>query len=208
MLAGDMASSSAPTARASAASPRSPRSSRADLWRLGQVRAGRRVTLCTRPPTDGRDARRRREAPRASAPGSPPARARPDRRRPRPLPLHPPHPPPIFETARDGAGGPLTFRRAGERCLLVEFGEPVLDLRSRVRATSCARRSSDAAPTGLLDLTPGVRSLHVQHDPDRLPAAKLLALLATLEPASRDPTRSPCPAASCTSRSPGASRSR
>ena len=38
-----------------------------------------------------------------------------------------------------------------------------------------------AAPRGLLDLTPGVRSLHVQHDPDRLPAAKLLALLATLE---------------------------
>jgi urea carboxylase len=61
------------------------------------------------------------------------------------------------------------------------LGEPLLDLRSRVRAHHLQAALLEAAPPGVLDLTPGVRSLHIQHDPDRLPARALLALLVELE---------------------------
>ena len=96
--------------------------------------------------------------------------------------------PPPPRTTREGSGGPLTFRRAGERGLLVEFGEPVLDLRSRVRA-HLLRAALDAQRLdGIVDLTPGVRSLHVHHDPDRLPTAKLLDALIRLERELPDPS--------------------
>ena len=97
------------------------------------------------------------------------------------LPPRRPPPAPIFDAPRDGAGGPLTFRRAGERCLLVEFGEPLLDLRSRVRVQLLRAALEQDAPAGLLDLTPGVRSLHIQHEPERLQAGALLRLLVALE---------------------------
>jgi urea carboxylase len=85
----------------------------------------------------------------------------------------------------------MTFRRAGEGALLVEFGEPVLDLRSRVRAHLLQAALVEQAPPGVLDLTPGVRSLHVHHDPGRLRARDLLALLAELESQLPEPDATP-----------------
>ncbi len=72
------------------------------------------------------------------------------------------------------------LRRAGERGLLVEFGDPVLDLRLRVRAHLLQQALLAADLNGVIDMTPGVRSLHIHHDPDTLPGA-LLDALAALE---------------------------
>lgn len=81
---------------------------------------------------------------------------------------------PVLDASADATGGPVTYRRAGERALLVEFGANVLDLRSRVRAHVLQRALADAAIPGVTDLTPGVRSLHVQFDPAVITAAALL----------------------------------
>jgi urea carboxylase len=118
-----------------------------DLWRVGQLRAGDRVTLR---PVDG-------GARRAGHGG------------------------PVLDVAQDGAGGPVTYRRAGERALLVEVGEPVLDLRSRVRVHLLQEALRAQRLEGVHDLTPGVRSLHVQYDPDRISAGRLLDALTALE---------------------------
>jgi urea carboxylase len=96
-------------------------------------------------------------------------------------------PDPVLGAVRDGAHGLVTFRRAGERGLLVEFGEPALDLRSRVRAHALREALAAARLPGVLDLTPGVRSLHVQYDPDRLGAEALLDALVRLEAESPAP---------------------
>lgn len=145
---------------------------RADLWRLGQVRAGDAVTLDPVDPEHAGGLHEAAETEIATLPQPPPQRRPPPRRTP---------PAPILDAPRDGSGGPLTFRRAGEHALLVEFGEPVLDLRSRVRVQLLRAALDEEGPAGLLDLTPGVRSLHIQHDPDRLTAAGLLELLVALE---------------------------
>jgi urea carboxylase len=90
-------------------------------------------------------------------------------------------PTPVLEGPRESAGGLVTYRRAGERALLVEFGEPVLDLRSRVRAHALQQALRATRPAGVLDLTPGVRSLHVTLDPDRTSPGALLQAVMALE---------------------------
>jgi urea carboxylase len=179
MLAGDMAVVVGPDGPSLGGFAAIAQVIRADLWRLGQVRAGDAITLDPVDPAYATALHAAAEAELAPS-GFVPELAT-SRSQLAPLPPRQPPPAPIFDTTRDGAGGPLTFRRAGERCLLVEFGEPLLDLRSRVRVQLLRAALEDEAPSGLLDLTPGVRSLHIQHDPDRLSAAELLRLLVALE---------------------------
>ncbi len=81
---------------------------------------------------------------------------------------------PVLGASAEAPGGPVTYRRAGERALLVEFGENALDLRSRVRAHVLQGALVEADIPGVTDLTPGVRSLHVQFDPSLITPAALL----------------------------------
>ncbi|OFJ53392.1 urea carboxylase [Mycolicibacterium grossiae] len=85
---------------------------------------------------------------------------------------------------RDGAPT-VTYRRNGDDNVLVEYGDMVLDLALRARVHALHQRleavAAEGAVTGIVDLTPGIRSLQVHVDPDRLPTAALLEVLADLE---------------------------
>ncbi|MFI6014400.1 5-oxoprolinase/urea amidolyase family protein [Streptomyces sp. NPDC051243] len=85
--------------------------------------------------------------------------------------------------ARDGD---VTYRRCGDDNLLVEFGPMQLDLALRMRVHALMEAVADAARNGITDLTPGIRSLQIQTDPNRLPQHELLAevreLVASLPP--------------------------
>ncbi len=59
----------------------------------------------------------------------------------------------------------MTFRRAGDCNLLVEYGDPVLDLELRIRVHLLASTMEQARLPGVIDLTPGIRSLQVHFDP-------------------------------------------
>ena len=69
----------------------------------------------------------------------------------------------------------VTYRRAGDAYLLIEYGPIVLDfaLRFRVHALMQAvgKAIESKALTGIIDLTPGIRSLQIHYDP-RLLAAR------------------------------------
>jgi urea carboxylase len=183
MLAGDMAVVVGPDGPSLGGFAAIAQVIRADLWRIGQVRAGDEVTLRAVDPDTAAALLAAADAEIAGGVVRP-ARARAEQTEP------PPSRGPritILDAPRDGAGGPLTFRRAGERGLLVEFGEPVLDLRSRVRAQLLREALEREGLAGIVDLTPGVRSLHIHHDPDRLPTPTLLAALVALERELPDP---------------------
>jgi urea carboxylase len=83
-------------------------------------------------------------------------------------------------------GTRVVFRRAGDDYLLVEFGDLALDinLRFRVHALMCALE--EARLDGVVDLTPGIRSLQIHFDHRKLAAMRLLdrvgALLAAQGP--------------------------
>ena len=85
----------------------------------------------------------------------------------------------------DGNRPEVVYRRAGDRYVLIEFGPPVLDLRlrfqahalmTRLQASRDAGRLSDRL-AGIIDLTPGIRSLQVHFDADALPLPALMAAL-------------------------------
>ncbi|MDX3309414.1 5-oxoprolinase/urea amidolyase family protein [Streptomyces sp. ME08-AFT2] len=73
--------------------------------------------------------------------------------------------------ARDGD---VTYRRSGDDNLLVEFGPMQLDLALRMRVHALMEAVAETGPAGVTDLTPGIRSLQIRTDPDRLPLPELL----------------------------------
>ncbi len=77
-------------------------------------------------------------------------------------------------------GEPVTVRRQGSRNILVEFGAPALEIGLRLRAHLLMQALAADGTPGIIDVTPGIRSLQIHHDPAVLPTARLLDRLAGL----------------------------
>jgi urea carboxylase len=184
MLAGDMAVIVGPDGPSLGGFAAVAQVIRADRWRIGQLRAGDSVRL---DPVDAARAAELHAAAEAEIAGV----ARPDdvgvdtirgavgSRGARPSGWR--SGVPDFDIPVDGAHGLVTYRRAGECAVLVECGDPVVDLRSRVRVNALQEAVVAAAIDGVRDLTPGVRSLHVQYDTRLIATDRLLEVLAGLE---------------------------
>ncbi|GAB10418.1 putative urea carboxylase [Gordonia araii NBRC 100433] len=83
----------------------------------------------------------------------------------------------------------VTYRRSGDDNILVEYGEMTLDLALRARVHALSERIEAQRPRGLLDLTPGIRSLQVKADPDVWSQRRMLDWLIECEadlPAAED----------------------
>ncbi|WP_198414809.1 urea carboxylase [Piscinibacter terrae] len=87
----------------------------------------------------------------------------------------------LHRVPRGPQGVELVFRRAGDSNLLVEFGELQLDLELRFLVHALMTRlqvwRDEGRLHGVIDLTPGIRSLQVHYDPLRLPLGRLMPLL-------------------------------
>jgi urea carboxylase len=81
----------------------------------------------------------------------------------------------------DGDRPAVAYRRAGDDAILLEYGPMHLDLGLRMRVGALMDALAAANPKGLIDTTPGVRSLHLHVDPDVLPVRTLTGLLVELE---------------------------
>jgi urea carboxylase len=79
------------------------------------------------------------------------------------------------------AHGDTLYRTAGDKYLLVEFGEPVLDMKLRFRVQAMAHWLTDQQIPGVIDITPGIRTLQVHYDSRQLSRAELLDILAQAE---------------------------
>lgn len=71
----------------------------------------------------------------------------------------------------------VTVRRSGEEWLLVEMGSPVLDIKSRIAVHELTTSLKTEVSRGLVELTPGVRSLQIRYQPSTLREADLVSLL-------------------------------
>jgi urea carboxylase len=98
----------------------------------------------------------------------------------------------VFSNGGDGDNGVLgraeaddttdiTYRRAGDDGVLVEYGDMTLDLGLRARVHALYEHLLERREPGITELTPGVRSLQVRTDPDRLPIPHLMGVLAEAE---------------------------
>lgn len=78
-----------------------------------------------------------------------------------------------------------TYRQSGDRHVLVEYGPMVLDINLRARVqllwSALSERHASGELNGIVDLTPGIRSLQIHFDPSVLPRKRLLAVLERIE---------------------------
>jgi urea carboxylase len=86
--------------------------------------------------------------------------------------------PVLHHVPAQGDSVEVVYRRAGDAYVLVEFGELQLDLTLRflvhaLMARVQALREAGQLP-GVIDLTPGIRSLQVHYDPLVLPLTRLM----------------------------------
>ncbi|WP_339487692.1 urea carboxylase [Pseudomonas sp. EL_65y_Pfl2_R95] len=72
----------------------------------------------------------------------------------------------------------LVARLSGDTHLLLEIGAPELDLVLRFRAHALMQALESKALDGVIDLTPGIRSLQVHYQPETLSLEALLTIVA------------------------------
>ena len=85
-----------------------------------------------------------------------------------------------------GAVPAFVIRQDGDANILCELGPPTLDFALRFRVHALAQALTERRAPGIIDLTPGIRSLQIHHDDDVLPRETLLALLTEAEAALPD----------------------
>ena len=134
-----------------------------ELWKLGQLRPGDTVRFVALREVDAAGLSARRSAPTVCTTGG---------------------------DGDDGIIGRLhatderpavTYRRSGDANLLVEYGPMELDLGLRMRVHALQQALAEHAPAGVLDVTPGIRSLQIHTEPGVLTPTALTGLLAELE---------------------------
>ncbi|MGY5805469.1 urea carboxylase [Rhizobium sp. LEGMi12c] len=86
----------------------------------------------------------------------------------------------IVGESRDGPV-PVVYRRQGDDNLLIEYGPMTLDIALRLRVHLLMQAIVDARLPGIIDLTPGIRSLQIHYDGTTLTRKRLLGLLSEIE---------------------------
>ena len=145
----------------------------ADLWKTGQLRPGDKVRFKLVTATEARE---REAAQEAGIETLTPVRVRPSRK-PAALPADAA----LHRIAEKPDAPAVCYRPSGDKYLLVEYGPLVLDLTLRFRVHALMQWLQDNHTPGLLDLTPGIRSLQIHYDSRVLPLERLMETLIYAE---------------------------
>jgi urea carboxylase len=155
---------------------------KAELWKLGQLRPNNRIRFRLWTPEDALAAELAQESmieelhasvhrPALESPtialGGPEPSGR--------------HSPILATLPARGSAPAVIYRRAGDKYMLIEYGPPVLDLELRLRVHALMSWLDEARIRGIVELTPGIRSLQVHYESRVLPLARLLDVLADAE---------------------------
>jgi len=142
----------------------------AELWKIGQLKAGDIVRFHALSFEQASELKCAVEACLQTLSGDLPA-----------LPVASTREDPILSRRPDSNGAPAVVCRAdGDKCLLVEYGPNVLDLNLRFRVDALEQQLREMSLPGIIDVTPGVRSLHIHYD-SRLARGALLEALEECE---------------------------
>ncbi len=145
-----------------------------ELWKIGQLKAGDEVRFVPVTLAEARLRRAHRDrdlsAIRSGA-GAPRPQGKPGPALPSPSPI-------LWQQ------GDVVIRQDGDANVLVELGPPALDLGLRFRAHALMQALAERREPGIVDATPGIRSLQVHYDDTRLRRERLLDILAEIAAAA------------------------
>ncbi len=148
----------------------------ADLWKLGQLKAGDRVqfapvTLAEANALERQQLKALQTLTDISEPDIKPGRIDELIRAT-----------PVLKTlSGDDTGVPVVYRPSGDKYLLVEYGPLQLDIRLRFRAHALMLYLQEQKIEGILEMTPGIRSLQLHYDSQVISTETLVALLEAAE---------------------------
>jgi urea carboxylase len=149
----------------------------ADLWKIGQLKPGDKIRFQV---ITAAEARIREAAQEASIETlQPSAPAKPKTVAAKSLL---PSESAVLHSISEKPGTPaVAYRRSGDKYLLVEYGPLVLELNLRFRVHALMQWLADNHTPGLLDLTPGIRSLQIHYESRILPIERLMETLLEAE---------------------------
>ncbi|MDB6062382.1 MAG: urea carboxylase [Verrucomicrobiaceae bacterium] len=144
---------------------------RAERWKIGQLKAGDRVRFI---PVDIAQAVAIEQAQNSALISlqAPPATNELNSVRVDPI---------VGSLAASAHGVDVIYRCAGDKFLLVEYGEQKLDIALRFRVHALMLQLQKQKPMGVFELTPGIRSLQVHYDNLQTALPQLLEWLQTAE---------------------------
>lgn len=138
----------------------------ADLWKLGQLRAGDKIRFSCVSIDDAVEIERLQNINLQS------------------LTTHPfsvktiaPESPIVASLTKEHYGEDIVYRAAGDHFLLVEYGALELDITLRFRAHALMQWLETNTLNGLRELTPGIRSLQIHYDSQIISITTLIAHL-------------------------------
>ncbi len=145
----------------------------AELWKMGQLRPGDKIRFVRLTPAEAAARLSKQNAEIATlnsiaAPSFPHAKWGADD---------------CVVGGREASGDKprVVYRRAGDAYMLVEYGPIILDFTLRFRAHALMAALEARKFRGIIDLTPGIRSLQVHYDSTILPLEDLIAELSRIE---------------------------
>jgi urea carboxylase len=147
---------------------------KAQLWKLGQLRSGNRVRFYRLTPEQARQLDEEQESAIATL-SQPPVVDTGRRRIWRSIPAI------LAELPPQAPRPAVIYRRAGDCNILVEYGPMVLDLELRLRVQALMAWLEHKDIAGVIDLTPGIRSLQVHFDSRIVSVGDLLVTLMAAE---------------------------
>jgi urea carboxylase len=146
-----------------------------ELWKIGQLKPGDAVQFYRLSP----EAARQRELIQDQQVAS--LTAAPDASASAVSPSSVPASPILHQLVTAPTQLAVTYRQAGDKYLLVEYGPLVLDLNLRFCIHALMTWLQANHLPGILELTPGIRSLQVHYDSRILPTQALLDILIAAE---------------------------
>ncbi|MEP6867331.1 MAG: urea carboxylase [Novosphingobium sp.] len=145
----------------------------ADLWKVGQLAPGDSVRFLPVSDASAAEALAHQNALIAGSPVPPPVLA---------ADLGDPVLLTLPERGPEQGHRPLVrYRRQGDQHLLVEYGPIVLDLELRLRIHALILELDAMALAGVIEVTPGIRSLQIHYDSQRLSQTALIDALVSAE---------------------------
>ena len=146
----------------------------ADLWKMGQLKPGDKVRFLPVTAQQARELAYALESSIETLKAAPkPSRQSMIDERLEPAVIH-------TLPARPAAPQ-VVYRRSGDAAILVEYGPLQLDIALRMRVHALQTWLARQRLHGILDLTPGIRSLQVHFDQRLLPSERLLEILLRAE---------------------------
>ena len=144
----------------------------AELWKMGQLKAGDKVRFVRLSQQQARDLELAQNAAIANLASQASPLLAQNNSKDSPI---------LAEISATNLQTKVVYRQAGDRNLLVEYGELMLDINLRFKVHALMQWLQNEKVQGITDLTPGIRSLQIHFESLILPVNKLLTLLQNAE---------------------------